>query len=221
MSRGSQLPNREWNPAEKSRKRNCKCTYVNLLIACPIGHGLVHWLDVYQKSCSRRALNDNEADFIWPFICSSSKIQLFHHSSVYQSSSSSTVVVLWCIFVLFWRTSWWYVFWTFLISTDSIFEGFLLSQGDKKHTSRIRAEISLMCVAAMEKPFWHCICSVVRLRAGRTFISCTIYFYVHLSEVEMCRRVGKDSLFIALVTELQLLQSAAAILGTSGWAWGL
>lgn len=33
-------------------------TYVNHLTTCPIGHGLVVLVDVYQKSC-RKALNDN------------------------------------------------------------------------------------------------------------------------------------------------------------------
>lgn len=33
-------------------------TYANHLTTCPIGHGLVVLVDVYQKSC-RKALNDN------------------------------------------------------------------------------------------------------------------------------------------------------------------
>lgn len=37
---------------------------------------------------------------------------------------------------------------------------------------------------------------------------------VHLSEVEMCPLVWKDSLFVPLVTELRLLQSTATILSS-------
>lgn len=51
------------------------------------------------------------------------------------------------------------------------------------------------------------------LSARGTFISRSIYFNVHLTKVEMCGLVWKDSLFKASVTELQLMQRTATIQG--------
>lgn len=65
----------------------------------------------------------------------------------------------------------------------------------------------------MGKPFFLNSHLLGRLSARETFISCTVYFNTHLTEVEMCRLVWKDSLFLASVTELQLSQSTATILG--------
>lgn len=62
-------------------------------------------------------------------------------------------------------------------------------------------EISLTCIATMGKLF---LTSYLlgRLSARWSFILCNIYFIVHFIEVEMCCLVWKDSLFIALVTEV-------------------